>query len=216
MKSKKRKIGFLSRISNFIYLFKRRKERLQFENRLLATRWMNNALCVAQCYRKRGWVRNQLAKHIRDIHDQYPYKIADYSEARNMYHEYPTIKGALDYNKLVERLKKGAHVYITYFRNQYPVRGERYESYFINGYLQEKSETVKLYWDEKREQIRQSYYNTDLGFHLDKDSIKICRFATKREIKTFWNRKGQYDYLQSCKEVIYNELKKINQEINAI
>lgn len=211
-----RKMDFLSRVGNWIYLFKRRNQTIKFDSREQGINWIKSALYVSQCYKKKSWTRNQLAKHIRDIHRQYPYKIIDYSEAKKMYDEYPLMKGALDYDKLVERVKRGVNLYIKYFRTNYPVRGEKYESYYINGYYHKPNSIVQLYWNEERQQIRQKYYDCEMGFNLNRDEIKMCRFATKKEIKFYWERRNQYDYLKSCKEMIYNELCKINEEINAI
>lgn len=217
MAKKREKMSCLTKISNFFYLLKLEDKDLVFFNKEKAVMWMNNGIRIGKFYKKKSWTRNQLSKHIREVRKQFPYKVIDFSEAKKMYDDYPLMKGSLDYEKLVERLKRGGVVYITCFRDTYPVKGEKYESYFINGSFGNVGKTVKLSWNEKRGVV-QEYYNTckPSEWYIDQDSIKMYRFADKKEIKRFWERREQYQFLQSCRECVYEELRRINEEIAKI
>lgn len=72
------------------------------------------------------WFRNHTAKCIKIVRKKYPAQIIDYSKAKSLYVEMQNDGTILDASSL------SPDTYITCLRNEYTVKGEKYESYFIN------------------------------------------------------------------------------------
>ena len=214
------KMTFLERLSNYLYLLKLKNTKLEFFDEIKAKNWIRNALQVAKNYKKRSWTRNELVKHIKQIRSQFPYRVESYTEAKTLYEQYYEMKGYVDYDKLIERLKKGAVIYLTKFIDRYPIKGERYSEYSINVSVGDNQigKAVKLYYDDKRDKIMCLYSNrlNSEFFYCNKDYIKQYRFALKKEIRTFWAVREQLLQLISFREYLNEELRKVVSEISSL
>jgi len=215
------KMTFLERLSNYLYLLKLKNTKLEFFDEIKAKNWIRNALQVAKNYKKRSWTRNELVKHIKQIRSQFPYQVEDYTEAKRLYEQYNEVKGHIDYDKLLERLKKGAVIYITKFTDRYPIKGERYSEYSISvsvGGDDQIGRAIKLYYDDKRDKVVCVHSNkpNSIVFYYDRDYIKQYRFALKKEIRTFWAVREQLLQLIRFREYLNEELRKVVNEIYSL
>ena len=214
------KMTFLERLSNYLYLLKLKNTKLEFFDEIKAKNWIRNALQVAKNYKKRSWTRNELVKHIKQIRSQFPYRVESYTEAKTLYEQYYEMKGYVDYDKLIERLKKGAVIYLTKFTDKIPVKGKRYCEYFIDLRIgsSEIGKAVKLYYDDKKDRIMFLHSNklNSEPFYCNKDYIKQYRFAFKKEIRTFWAVREQLLQLISFREYLNEELRKVVSEISSL
>ena len=140
--------------------------------------------------RKNSWVRNQVALLIRKIRKEKPYKIQDYSKAKQFYENQPE---PIDFSKV------STGKYVVKFTEEYAVKGKRYCEYYINF-----TSGLDIFevgkWNEKYESFALVDSKDRWGIYSlnEKDSV-MFRFATKEEIKDFKNR--QKEYKQKKKEI---------------
>ena len=154
--------------------------------------------------RKNSWVRNQVALLIRKIRKEKPYKIQDYSKAKQFYETQPE---GID----ISKVKPGN--YVVKFTEEYAVKGKRYCEYYINftsgldifevGKWNEKYESFALVDSKDRWGI----YSLD-----EKDSV-MFRFATKEEIQEFKNRRKEYKQKKKEIEVLQKQISKLYKEL---
>lgn len=150
--------------------------------------------------RKNSWVRNQVALLIRKIRKEKPYKIRDYSKAKQFYENQP--KG-IDFSKV----KEGS--YVVKFTEEYVVKGKRWCEYYINF-----TSGLGLFkvgeWNDKWEYFRLEDYRGDYGnFSIDEKESIMFRFATKEEIQEFKNRRKEYKAKRK-------EINKLHQQISKL
>ena len=142
--------------------------------------------------RKNSWVRNQVALLIRKIRKEKPYKIQDYSKAKELYDSRTPID--------LSKVKVGSYVYK--ISREVPVKGKRWCEYHIN-----ESGTEGIYKVHKKDNyLKHEYFsleNYDGNWNhfttLNEETSRSFRFATKEEIKDFKNR--QKEYKQKKKEI---------------
>ena len=146
--------------------------------------------------RKNSWVRNQVALLIRKIRKEKPYKIQDYSKAKELYESIEPLDTSL--------LSK--YSYITRVRAEYPVKGNRWCQYFIN-YSYGELDTYKM-----REDFDMENY---LGnpFNFLPEYTRAFRFATKEEIRDFKNRQKEHKQKKKEIERLQKQLTKLYKEI---
>ena len=146
--------------------------------------------------RKNSWVRNQVALLIRKIHKEKPYKVIDYSKAKQLFESIEPLDTSL--------LSK--HSYITRVRTEYPVKGNRWCHYFIN-YSYGELDTYKM-----REDFEMENY---LGnpFNFLPEYTRAFRFATKEEIRDFKNRQKEYKQKKEEIESLQKQITKLYKEI---
>ena len=154
--------------------------------------------------RKNSWVRNQVALLIRKIRKEKPYKVQDYSKARQFYENQP--KG-IDFSKV----KEGS--YFVKFTEEYAVKGKRWCEYYIN--FTSGTGVFKVgEWDDKWGYFRlEDYKGYDGTYSLDIEDSIVFRFATKEEIeqfkiarKNYKQKKKEIDILQKQITKLYKEL----------
>ena len=145
---------------------------------------------------KNSWVRNQVALLIRKIHKEKPYKVIDYSKAKQLFESIEPLDISL--------LSK--YSYITRVRAEYPVKGTRWCQYFIN-YSYGELDTYKM-----REDFEMEDY---LGnpFNFLPEYTRAFRFATKEEIKDFKNRQKEYKQKKKEIESLQKQITKLYKEI---
>ena len=154
--------------------------------------------------RKNSWVRNQVALLIRKIRKEKPYKVINYSKAKQFYENQP--KG-VDFSKV----KEGS--YVVKFTEEYAVKGKRWCEYYIN-FVSGLGLFKVGEWDDEWEYFRLEDYRGDYGnFSIDEKESIMFRFATKEEIQEFKNRRKEYkakrkeiDKLQEQISKLYKEL----------
>ena len=135
--------------------------------------------------RKNSWVRNQVALLIRKIRKEKPYKVIDYSKAKQFYENQPK---PIDFNKVT------TGKYVVKYTEEYAVKGKRWCEYYIN--FTSGLGVFKVgEWDDKWGYFRLGDYRGDYGtYSLDmEDDHKVFRFAIKEEIKEFKNRQKEYE-----------------------
>ena len=140
---------------------------------------------------KNSWIRNQVALLIRKIRKEKPYKIQDYSKAKEFYENQPE---PIDFSKV------STGSYVVKYTEEYAVKGKRWCEYYIN--FTSGLGVFKVgEWNDKWGYFRLEDYRGDCGtYSLDmEDDRKVFRFATKEEIKDFKNR--QKEYKQKKKEI---------------
>ena len=153
--------------------------------------------------RKNSWVRNQVALLIRKIRKEKPYKVIDYSKAKQFYENQPE---GIDFSKV----KTGS--YVVKFTEEYAVKGKRWCEYYINQCGEEG--IYKVYKKEKGYFSLEKYNGEWNHFTtLDEESSRSFRFATKEETQEFKNRRKEYkakrkeiDKLQQQISKLYKEL----------
>jgi hypothetical protein len=90
---------------------------------------MRNGLMPKSKYQKKRDILAKIAKQIRKAH---PYQPEDYSEEKLCYDNYHSRPDSIEsFESLVERVKQGP-VYLKKISHDYPVKGDRYGSYYIN------------------------------------------------------------------------------------
>ena len=155
--------------------------------------------------RKNSWVRNQVALLIRKIRKEKPYKVQDYSKAKQFYENQP--KG-IDFSKV----KEGS--YVVKFTEEYAVKGKRWCEYYIN--FTSGTGVFKVgKWDDKWGYFRLEDYRGEDGIYsLDmEDDRKVFRFATKEEIKDFKNRQKEYKQKKDLIAKKQEEISKLYREL---
>jgi len=142
--------------------------------------------------RKNSWVRNQVALLIRKIRKEEPYKIQDYSKAKELYDSRTPID--------LSKVKLGDYVYK--ISREEPVKGERYCEYFINQCGEEAIYKIHKHENySNREYFSLEKYNGEWNHFttLDEESSRSFRFATKEEIEQF--KIARKNYKQKKKEI---------------
>ena len=188
-------------IRNFIFLWRENKKQdvnlnLSIKHLLSGTKH--------QYKRKNSWVRNQVAQLIKKIRKVRPYKIVEYSKAKELYENQPE---PIDFSKV------STGKYVVKFTEEYAVKGKRWCEYYINF-----TSGLDIFevgkWNEKYESFTLIDSKDRWGIYSlnEKDSV-MFRFATKEEIKDFKNRQKEYkqkkeeiDTLQKQLTELYKEL----------
>lgn len=187
-------MNLITHIKNIIFLLKNKPSDKINLDRLVKA--------VKRYYTKKdSWVRNRTALLIKKIRKEKPYKIIDYSEAKNKYDSITPIDMSL--------IKEGS--YVVKFSREEPVRGERYCEYFINQggtvgvYKVEKWNTTYNYWSV----VNYKGDNNTFGNAINNKSIRSFRFATQEEIEEFISREKEYKKKKK-------QIKKLQDKINEL
>ena len=189
-------------IRNLIFLWRQRNEKqdgnlnLSIKHLLSGTRH--------QYKRKNSWVRNQVALLIRKIRKEKPYKVIDYSKAKQFYENQPE---GIDFSKV----KTGS--YVVKFTEEYAVKCKRLCEYYIN-FTSGTGADKGGKWDDKWGYFRlEDYKGYDGTYSLDIEDSIVFRFATKEEIeqfkiarKNYKQKKKEIDTLQKQISKLYKEL----------
>ena len=187
-------------IRNIIFLWRenRRKEIPKVDPSTLIGRTQTNYK------RKNSWVRNQVALLIRKIRKEKPYKIQDYSKAKEFYenqHE------PIDFSKV------STGKYVVKFTEEYAVKGKRWCEYYINF-----TSGLDIFevgkWNEKYESFALVDSKDRWGIYsLDREDDIMFRFATKEEIKDFKNRQKEYKQKKKEIDTLQKQITKLYKEI---
>ena len=155
--------------------------------------------------RKNSWVRNQVALLIRKIRKEKPYKIQDYSKAKQFYENQPA---PIDFSKV------STGKYVVKHIEEYAVKGKRWCEYYIN--FTSGTGVFKVgEWNDKWGYFRLEDYRGDYGtYSLDmEDDRKVFRFATKEEIEQFKIARKNYKQKKKEIEALQKQINKLYKEI---
>ena len=150
--------------------------------------------------RKNSWVRNQVALLIRKIRKEKPYKIQDYSKAKELYDSREPID--------LSKVKVGS--YVVKYSEDCPVKGERWCEYYINfssGTGVFKVRALDKYKDLVDYRGESSYRS------FNEDWIRCFRFATKEEIEQFKIARKNYKQKKKEIEALQKQISKLYKEL---
>ena len=156
--------------------------------------------------KKNSWVRNQVALLIRKIRKEKPYRIQDYSKAKELYDSRTPID--------LSKVKVGSYVYK--ISREVPVKGKRWCEYHIN-----ESGTEGIYKVHKKDNyLKHEYFsleNYDGNWNhfttLNEETSRSFRFATKEEIQEFKNRRKEYKQKKKEIERLQKQISKLYKEL---
>ena len=151
---------------------------------------------------KSSWVRNQVALLIRKIRKEKPYKIQDYSKAKEFYENQPE---PIDFSKV------STGKYVVKFTEEYAVKGKRWCEYFIN--FNGKERGIFKVNSEYPDFFSLVDYKDSVVFALHERDAVMFRFATKEEIKEFKNRRKEYKQKKKEIEVLQKQISKLYKEL---
>ena len=154
--------------------------------------------------RKNSWVRNQVALLIRKIRKEKPYKVIDYSKAKQFFESQPE---PIDFSKV------STGKYVVKFTEEYAVKGKRWCEYYINF-----TSGLDIFevgkWNEKYESFTLIDSKDRWGIYsLDREDDIMFRFATKEEIKDFKNRQKEYKQKKKEIERLQKQITKLYKEL---
>ena len=155
--------------------------------------------------RKNSWVRSQVALLIRKIRKVRPYKIQDYSKAKEIYENQPE---PIDFSKV------STGKYVVKHTEEYATKGKRWCEYYIN--FTSGLGVFKVgEWNDKWGYFRLEDYRGDYGtYSLDmEDDRKVFRFATKEEIRDFKNRQKEYEQKKKEIDTLQKQITKLYKEL---
>ena len=155
--------------------------------------------------RKNSWVRNQVALLIRKIRKEKPYKIQDYSKAKEFYENQPE---PIDFSKV------STGKYVVKYTEEYAVKGKRWCEYYIN--FTSGLGVFKVgEWNDKWGYFRLEDYRGDYGtYSLDmEDDRKVFRFATKEEIEQFKIARKNYKQKKKEIELLQKQITKLYKQL---
>ena len=154
--------------------------------------------------RKNSWVRNQVALLIRKIRKEKPYKIQDYSKAKEFYDNQPE---PIDFSKV------STGKYVVKHTEEYAVKGKRWCEYYIN--FTSGTGVFKVgKWNDKFESFRLEDYKDGYGYcSLDTEDSIMFRFATKEEIEQFKIARKNYKQKKKEIEVLQKQISKLYKEL---
>ena len=154
---------------------------------------------------KNSWIRNQVALLIRKIRKEKPYKVIDYSKAKEFYENQP---------KPIDFSKVSTGSYVVKYTEEYAVKGKRWCEYYINF-----TSGLGLFkvgeWNDKWGYFRLEDYRGDYGtYSLDmEDDRKVFRFATKEEIEQFKIARKNYKQKKKEIEALQKQISKLYKEL---
>lgn len=171
--------------------------------------------------------RNLVAAVLIKSRLKYKYQVQDWSEAKKMYDDYMAMDGAIkSITDVVTHMNAGKDVYVTKFRNEAPVKGDRRGSYFINGYgMREHKQVLKCVEIRKHEEDGRFWYirlespddKERYNTSLDENSMTCHRYSTQKEINdykacrvTIVALKRELDFHQKKKEELYSKINKLD------
>ena len=140
-----------------------------------------------QYKRKNSWVRNQVALLIRKIRKEKPYKVIDYSKAKEFYENQPE---PIDFSKV------STGKYVVKFTEEYAVKGKRYCEYHMNF---DRGLGIYKVNSEYPDFFSLVDYKDSVVFALHERDAVMFRFATKEEIEQF--KIARKNYKQKKKEI---------------
>lgn len=196
-----------TRIRNFIFLWRENKKQVS-ENvspeRILPV--------IKSLYKTKGCVvRNLTCSLIKKYRAKYPYVIKDYSKAKKFYDS----REPLDISKVTK------DSYIVRISDDYPVKGDRWCEYYVNGSIFSSSpvsqQTFKIhdknsrpysYWSLEDYKGNWNHFTV-----LKEDTLRAFRFATEVEISNFKNRRKNYKTKLKQIEEKQQEINKLRNEL---
>jgi hypothetical protein len=165
-------------------------------------------------------VRNLVASAIKQHRKANPFKAQNFTKAKELYQEYFKMENHIpSYQHLVDEVNSGKTVYVTRFRTDVPVRGKRYNEYYINSsYCSAETSVYQL------TQVSTSgeYINMNdtVGFAnvtgISRGFFTNFRYATADEIAKFKEAQTQIAKLTAVIETKQKEIQSIWAQVNEL
>ena len=150
--------------------------------------------------RKNSWIRNQVVLLIRKIRKENPYKIQDYSKAKELYDSREPID--------LSKVKVGS--YVVKYSEDCPVKGERWCEYYIN--FSSGTDVFKVRALDKYKGLV-DYRGESSYRSFNEDWIRCFRFATKEEIEQFKIARKNYKQKKKEIEALQKQISKLYKEL---
>jgi len=197
----------LAQIKNFWTLYKWHKDVSKIKNK---SNFLNRYRHFTP-KRKGCSTRNLIASILKQIRD---YKVIDYSQAKEIYDEYWILENHIpSFEYLREKVKEG-EVWVTLFRNEYPVKGSRFCEYFINSSGGLK--TFKLSSEEKSYGFVSDPFVNEFGNSISEENLTQFKFATKEEIQKEKSRQKKISDIEKLIKIKQKELSVLHSQKNEI
>jgi hypothetical protein len=153
---------------------------------------------------KRNFMRNLAAKAIKFQRAAFPFQPEDYSVAKAMYDEYFKMPNHIpSYEHIVKEIEEEGCVYIVKFRDDAPVKGELFGSYYVNGTYSDPC-------------IWKLLTPNDSGFRYNKEYLTAFRYATQAEIDQYEINQEKISNLEILKDQKQQEIWELQDQINKL
>jgi hypothetical protein len=154
--------------------------------------------------------RNLFASLIKKLRAENPFQPENYTKAKELYDAYFKMEGHIpSFEHILNEVKSGKEFFVTRFRSEAPVKGERFAEYHINGSYSNSTTVYQLM--EPSESETYINMNDPEGFAntsaISVDFFTNYRYSTKEEIEKF---------KQSTEEIkiLRKEIDKKQEEVN--
>lgn len=229
---------FLIKIKFICYLYMYTNGLKKFGTEKGRKRWLLNVylpLNICRKYTKNSLIRNLMAKLIKQVRKEFPFKPIDYSEAKELYEKYFKLDNHITYDGVLNKLKLGKDVYLTFIRKeigiQNPNKPEVYEKFNmyteIGTVFKVEIDRCEVFEDKETDEKIEKY-NISLKSPSDKVAINDLnefnfahyRYSNDVEIKEFKNNENKYNDLKieidSLREKLNNKVNKQSEFFNCV
>lgn len=159
--------------------------------------------------------RKYALKAVLSYRKTYPYVIQDYSEAKDLYEDYFKLDRCINsLEELKQKFEEQREIYITRFRNEAPVKGERWCEYFVSSGFGECGYEEKAYKVHDISKSTSGRYRiiVDYNIYVSEEDLTAFKYSSEKEIKDFKRaeiRKASIQQKIKQKEEEIKELKKL-------
>jgi hypothetical protein len=179
--------------------------------------WSLRALCkLRNNYEKHSFESNLIAGLIKKLRAIEPYQVEDFSGAKKLYEDYFKLPNAIQsIEELNDLLTKG-DVYVTRFRDEIPVKGNRFCEYYINGSFGRENGVFKIdkvirnYDSPKLESLSGSYN------FISESNFTQYVYSTNEEIEKFEKAEELVNEKLKQIDLLNDEIYKLREEINSL
>jgi hypothetical protein len=132
---------------------------------------------------------------VKKLRKKYPYEPIDYSADKKLYDEYFEMENCINsFDELIDKVEK-EDVYLTVFRTDSPIKGEEFNSYFVNSKGYDGKYVVLI---PKGQELKGSYHNekyfkTSCGGSVSTEFFTNSLYSTEDEINEHLEHKKKYD-----------------------
>lgn len=220
------KISFLKRWKNMIASYFWLKKVLRDPKKHIERpyEFLERIVRFTPHYKKTNWfkreIRKMTAELIRAVRKDNPHHIIGWGKAQKMYDDYfkmdnhiPSFEYLVELHTSMQQLDPP--IYLTKFRRQCPVRGEKLFSYYINQHGYDNRDNTKLVATPLMKLVTDKYgtrfyFSQDSnGGSLNDTEITMYRFSTPKEIRRYHNHR----YLRAKLEI---KIEKKREELDAL
>lgn len=156
--------------------------------------------------------RGYLYRTIIRLREVYPYEVQDYSEAKDLYEDYFKLNRCINsLEELKQKFGEQGELYITRFRSESPVKGERWCEYFVNSGFGEDGYEERVY---KVYNIDCRYVVVDFNIYVSESDLTAFKYSSEKEIKDFKRNEIRKASIQQKIKQKEEEIKELEKLIN--